>query len=78
MVACTVRYFQDLRSAEGTEVNVKQSHKTLLLWVVLILMFVAFYQFFAQRGREPNRLDFSPRSVCIARHPAAGWVVIFS
>ncbi|HET7753619.1 MAG TPA: ATP-dependent zinc metalloprotease FtsH [Anaeromyxobacteraceae bacterium] len=37
----------------------RQSYKTVLLWVVLILMFVAFYQFFAQHGRESHRLDFS-------------------
>jgi cell division protease FtsH len=38
---------------------VRQSYKTVLLWVVLILMFVAFYQFFAQHGREQKELAFS-------------------
>jgi cell division protease FtsH len=37
----------------------RQSYKTILLWVVLILMFVAFYQFFAQHGREAKKLDYS-------------------
>ncbi len=37
----------------------RQSYKTVLLWVVLILMFVAFYQFFAQHGREQKELAFS-------------------
>ncbi len=37
----------------------RQSYKTVLLWVVLILMFVAFYQFFAQHGREQTEFAFS-------------------
>jgi len=37
----------------------RQSYKTVLLWVVLILMFVAFYQFFAQHGREQKEFAFS-------------------
>jgi cell division protease FtsH len=37
----------------------RQSYKTVVLWVVLILMFVAFYQFFAQHSREPKTLPFS-------------------
>ncbi len=37
----------------------RQSYKTVLLWVVLILMFVAFYQFFAQHSREQKELAFS-------------------
>jgi cell division protease FtsH len=38
---------------------VRQSYKTVVLWIVLILMFVAFYQFFAQHGREPKEFAFS-------------------
>jgi len=38
---------------------VRQSYKTVLLWVVLILMFVAFYQFFAQHSREQKEFAFS-------------------
>ena len=37
----------------------RQSYKTVLLWVVLILMFVAFYQFFAQHDRKQKELAFS-------------------
>jgi len=37
----------------------RQSYKTVLLWVVLILMFVAFYQFFAHQGREQREFAFS-------------------
>ncbi len=36
----------------------KQSHKTLLLWVLLILMFVAIWQLVAQDG-EPRSVPFS-------------------
>ena len=32
----------------------KQSHKTLLLWVLLILMFVAIWQFLQPPDRRPN------------------------
>jgi cell division protease FtsH len=38
---------------------VRQSYKTVLLWVVLILMFLSFYQFFQQHGREQKELAFS-------------------
>src|SRR5215208_5206921 len=48
----------DAASPEG-KLALRQSHKTILLWVVLILMFVAFYQFFAQHGREAKKLDFT-------------------
>jgi len=37
----------------------RQSYKTILLWAVLIMMFVAFYQFFAQHGREQTEFAFS-------------------
>jgi len=37
----------------------RQSYKTVLLWVVLILMFVAFYQFFASRDHKQRELPFS-------------------
>src|SRR6476469_251505 len=36
------------------EVIVKQSHKTLLLWVLLILMFVAIWQFLQPPDRKQN------------------------
>jgi cell division protease FtsH len=37
----------------------RQSYKTVLLWVVLILMFVAFYQFFATHDHKQKDLSFS-------------------
>jgi cell division protease FtsH len=37
---------------------VKQSHKTLLLWVLLILMFVAIYNLVAE-GEQPRSVAFS-------------------
>jgi cell division protease FtsH len=37
---------------------VRQSHKTLVLWVMLILMFVAIYQLVAE-GEQPRTVDFS-------------------
>jgi cell division protease FtsH len=37
---------------------VKQSHKTLVLWVMLILMFVAIYNL-VQEGEQPRTVDFS-------------------
>jgi cell division protease FtsH len=36
----------------------RQSHKTLVLWVMLILMFVAIYQLVAE-GEPPRTVDFS-------------------
>jgi len=37
---------------------VKQSHKTLVLWVMLILMFVAIYNLVSE-GEQPRTADFS-------------------
>ncbi len=37
----------------------RQSYKTVLLWVFLVVMFFAFYQFFAQQGREQKEYAFS-------------------
>ena len=37
----------------------KQSHKTLLLWVLLILMFVAIYNLVAGEGDQPRAVAFS-------------------
>ena len=36
----------------------KQSHKTLVLWVMLILMFVAIYNLVSE-GEPPRTVDFS-------------------
>jgi cell division protease FtsH len=38
---------------------VKQSHKTLLLWVLLILMFLAIWQFLQSDGAKPAPVAFS-------------------
>ena len=35
----------------------KQSHKTILLWILLILMLVAIYQMFTSSGSKPDELD---------------------
>ena len=37
----------------------KQSHKTILLWMLLILMFVSIWQFSSSRGQEGNSVPFS-------------------
>src|ERR1044071_6052573 len=41
------------------KIALRQSYKTVLLWVVLILMFVAFYQFFASHDKKQKELAFS-------------------
>ena len=37
----------------------RQSYKTALLWVFLIVMFVALWQLFQQRGREAKTYNWS-------------------
>ncbi len=37
----------------------KQSHKTILLWALLIVMFVAFYQLLSQPAHEIIEIDFT-------------------
>ncbi|WP_373049327.1 ATP-dependent zinc metalloprotease FtsH [Vulgatibacter sp.] len=37
----------------------RQSYKTVLLWVVLIVMFVSFYQFFNHNGTEVKETEYS-------------------
>ncbi|MFO7706114.1 MAG: ATP-dependent metallopeptidase FtsH/Yme1/Tma family protein, partial [Halopseudomonas sp.] len=37
----------------------KQSHKTILLWVLLILMFVSIYNLFQTPSKDEGRIDFS-------------------
>ena len=37
----------------------RQSYKTALLWVFLIVMFIALWQFFQQHGREAKNYDWS-------------------
>ena len=38
---------------------VKQSHKTLLLWVLLIMMFLAIWQFLSPEKPPPTSVTFS-------------------
>ena len=45
-------------TAARRSLPVKQSHKTLLLWVLLILMFVAIYNLVAE-GEPPRTVVFS-------------------
>ena len=37
----------------------KQSHKTILLWILLIAMFVSFYQIFSSSPQEGQSISFS-------------------
>jgi cell division protease FtsH len=37
---------------------VRQSHKTILLWILLILMFVVLWQFFGSTGKTEDKKDF--------------------
>ncbi len=37
----------------------KQSHKTILLWILLIAMFVSFYQIFSNSPQEGQSISFS-------------------
>jgi cell division protease FtsH len=38
---------------------VKQSHKTLILWLLIILVFIAFYKFFQVPGQETREIPIS-------------------
>ena len=37
----------------------RSSYKTIGLWVILIILFVAFYQFFSKGGEEVQDLTYS-------------------
>jgi len=37
---------------------VRSSYKTIGLWVILIILFVALYQFFSNTGKEVQALTF--------------------
>jgi cell division protease FtsH len=47
----------------------KPSHKTILLWVLLILMFVSIYNLFTTPSREEGKLDFSQFIQDIEKNP---------
>ncbi len=46
------------KTGRGTRA-LRQSYKTALLWVFLIVMFIALWQFFQQHGREPKTFPWS-------------------
>jgi cell division protease FtsH len=41
------------------DVFLKQSHKTILLWILLIAMFISFYQIFSSSPQEGKVISFS-------------------
>ncbi len=47
----------------------KQSHKTILLWVLLILMFVSIYNLFTAPTKEEEKQDFSVFIATVERNP---------
>ena len=47
----------------------RQSHKTILLWVLLILMFVSVYNLFTAPGRDDGRVDFSQFVADVEKNP---------
>ncbi|MCA9665430.1 MAG: ATP-dependent zinc metalloprotease FtsH [Myxococcales bacterium] len=47
----------------------KQSHKTILLWVLLILMFVSIYNLFTTPSKDEGKLDFSQLIADIEKNP---------
>ena len=47
----------------------KQSHKTILLWVLLILMFVSIYNLFTTQGKEAEKVIFSQFIAEVEKNP---------
>ena len=47
----------------------KQSHKTILLWVLLILMFVSIYNLFTAPTKEEEKQDFSAFIAKVEKNP---------
>ncbi len=47
----------------------KQSHKTILLWVLLLLMFVSIYNLFQTPSRDEGRIDFSKFIADVEKEP---------
>jgi cell division protease FtsH len=50
----------------------RQSHKTILLWIILIVMFVSVYQLFTDSGKKEEPKDFSELKAEILDEKAAG------
>jgi cell division protease FtsH len=48
---------------------VRQSHKTFLLWILLILLFLVVWQFLNQNRNEDRRLLFSTFVTDVEQHP---------
>ncbi len=46
----------------------KQSHKTILLWTLLIVMFLSFYQLMQHPAKGPTKLDWSPFIAKVEKH----------
>src|SRR5688572_10369547 len=42
---------------KGPGPNVRQSHKTILIWVILILMFVSIYSMFTDSSSKEKEID---------------------
>src|SRR4051794_804244 len=49
--------------------RVRQSHKTFLLWILLILLFFVVWQFLSQARNEERRLSFSQFVQDVEQHP---------
>jgi len=47
---------------------VRSSYKTIGLWVILIILFVAFYQFFSNTGKEVQELTFTSLQHKVEEH----------
>ena len=47
----------------------KQSHKTILLWVLLILMFVSIYSLFTTPAKDEGKVDFSQFIQDVEKNP---------
>jgi cell division protease FtsH len=48
----------------------RQSHKTILLWVLLILMFVSIYNLFTSQAKDDGKLKFSQFTADLEKQPA--------
>src|SRR5450432_4712763 len=49
--------------------RVRQSHKTFLLWIMLILLFLVVWQFLSKQGTEDRHLLFSTFVSDVDQHP---------
>src|SRR5262249_52810773 len=49
--------------------RVRQSHKTFLLWIMLILLFLVVWQFLSKQGEQDHHLLFSTFVSDVESHP---------